>query len=91
MSILLLSMMGAFADYAVLCIMPSSNVFDSRQREGISLAKQRDAYRGRWKALSTEQVSELLKRVRAGVSKAAIARNLGISRETLYHPALRVE
>ena len=55
-----------------------------RQWEGIVLAKQRGAYRGRKKALSPDQVHDLLERVRAGVPKAAIARNFGIGRETLY-------
>lgn len=60
------------------------SLIKERQREGIALAKQRGAYRGRKKALSTEQVADLLDRVSAGVPKAAIARSLGISRETLY-------
>ena len=55
-----------------------------RQREGIALAKQRVAYRGRKKALSPEQAAELRHRVKAGARKAPLARELGISRETLY-------
>ena len=55
-----------------------------RQREGIALAKQRGAYRGRKKALSPEQAAELRHRVKAGARKAPLARELGISRETLY-------
>ena len=55
-----------------------------RQREGIALAKQRGAYRGRKKALSPEQAAELHHRVKAGARKAPLARELGISRETLY-------
>ncbi len=55
-----------------------------RQREGIALAKKRGAYRGRKKALSPEQVVELQKRAAAGDQKAALAREYGISRETLY-------
>lgn len=42
-----------------------------RQREGIALAKQRGVYRGRKKSLSAEQ-------------KAVLARELGVSRETVY-------
>lgn len=78
MSTLLLSVMGAFAEFERALIR-------ERQREGIALAKQRGAYRGRKKALSTEQVNVMMARVRAGVPKAAIARDMGISRETLYH------
>jgi DNA invertase Pin-like site-specific DNA recombinase len=55
-----------------------------RQREGIALAKQRGAYRGRKLALSEAQAAELRRRVAAGEPKAALARTFGISRETLY-------
>jgi DNA invertase Pin-like site-specific DNA recombinase len=55
-----------------------------RQREGIAIAKQRAAYRVRKKALSEGKVAELMQRVAGGEQKAAIARDLGISRETLY-------
>jgi DNA invertase Pin-like site-specific DNA recombinase len=55
-----------------------------RQREGIALAKQRGAYRGRKPALSDAQVADLRRRVDDGEHKARIARELGISRETLY-------
>lgn len=77
MSILLLSVMGAFAEF-------ERSLIRERQREGIALAKQRGAYRGRKKALSVEQVIDLQLRAGAGEPKAAIARDLGISRETLY-------
>ena len=48
---LLLSVMGVFAEFerALIC---------ERQREGIALAKQRGAYRGRKKALSPEQAAQ---------------------------------
>jgi DNA invertase Pin-like site-specific DNA recombinase len=74
---LLLSMMGAFAEF-------ERAILRERQREGISLAKKRGAYLGRKPSLSQEQVSQLRSRVAAGEAKAAIARDLGISRETVY-------
>ena len=74
---LLLSVMGAFAEF-------ERAVLRERQREGIALAKQRGAYRGRKKALSPEQVAEMKRRIAAGETKAQVARELGISRETLY-------
>lgn len=77
MATLLLSVMGAFAEFERALI-------HERQREGIALAKQRGAYRGRKKALSGEQVAELRARANAGEPKAKLARALGISRETLY-------
>lgn len=60
----------------------------ARQREGIAIAEQRGAYRGREKALSEGRVAELMQRVAGGEQKAAIARDLGISHEALY-PYLR--
>ena len=77
MANLMLSVMGAFAEFERALIR-------ERQREGIALAKQRGAYRGRKKALSPERVDELRRRADAGEQKAKLAREYGISRETLY-------
>ena len=74
---LMLSVMGAFAEF-------ERALLRERQREGIALAKQRGAYRGRRKSLSPEQAAQLSQRVRAGEPKASLAREFGISRETLY-------
>lgn len=77
MANLLLSVMGAFAEFERALIR-------ERQSEGIALAKGRGAYRGRKKVLSEDQVAALRERISEGVSKAQVARELGISRETLY-------
>ncbi len=77
MANLMLSVMGAFAEFERALIR-------ERQREGIALAKQRGAYRGRKKALAPERVAELCRRAAAGEKKAQLAREFGISRETLY-------
>lgn len=77
MANLLLSVMGAFAEFERALI-------HERQREGIALAKKRGAYRGRKNTLSPDQVVTLRHRVGAGEQKAALAREFGISRETLY-------
>lgn len=77
MANLMLSVMGAFAEF-------ERALLRERQREGIALAKQRGVYRGRKKSLSPEQASALKQRVAAGEKKAALAREFGISRETLY-------
>jgi len=77
MATLLLSVMGAFAEFERALIR-------ERQREGIALAKQRGVYRGRKKALSAAQRTELRERLAAGEKKAQVAREYGISRETLY-------
>ena len=77
MANLMLSVMGAFAEFERALIR-------ERQREGIVLAKQRGVYRGRKRALSPDGLADARRRVEAGDKKAQIARELGISRETLY-------
>jgi len=77
MANLMLSVMGAFAEFERALIR-------ERQREGIVLAKQRGAYRGRKKSLNSEQIAKLKQRVAAGDQKTLVARDFGISRETLY-------
>ncbi|MET4096998.1 DNA invertase Pin-like site-specific DNA recombinase [Arthrobacter sp. UYCu712] len=74
---LMLSVLGAFAEFERALI-------GERQREGIALAKKRGAYRGRKKALSAERAAELARRAATGEPKAALAREYGISRETVY-------
>ncbi len=77
MATLMLSVMGAFAEFERALIR-------ERQREGIAVAKQRGAYRGRKKSLSEDQILQLQSRVNAGDKKAQVARDFKISRETLY-------
>jgi DNA invertase Pin-like site-specific DNA recombinase len=77
MANLLLSVMGAFAEFERALI-------GERQREGIALAKKRGVYRGRKRSLSADQVRELRQRADEGVAKATLARQFGISRETVY-------
>jgi len=77
MANLLLSVMGAFAEF-------ERALGKERQREGIALAKARGAYRGRKRSLTPDQVSELRQRTGAGEAKTVLARYFGISRETVY-------
>jgi DNA invertase Pin-like site-specific DNA recombinase len=77
MASLMLSVMGAFAEFERALI-------NERQREGIALAKQRGAYKGRKKSLSQAAVAQLRQRLTTGMSKAQTAREFGISRQTLY-------
>lgn len=78
MANLLLSMLGAVAEFERSLIL-------ERQREGIAIAKTKGVYKGRKKTLTTIQVAELRNQVASGkASKAALARQYGISRETLY-------
>src|SRR3974390_53916 len=80
MSKLLLSVMGAFAEFERALI-------KERQREGIALAKQKGVYKGRKPSLNPEQVRTLRSRVKAGETRASLAREFGISRETVYQYA----
>jgi DNA invertase Pin-like site-specific DNA recombinase len=77
MANLMLSVMGAFAEF-------ERALLRERQREGIALAKQRGAYRGRKRSLNAEQIGEVQRRIAAGEQKARVARDMGISRETVY-------
>jgi DNA invertase Pin-like site-specific DNA recombinase len=54
-----MSVMGAFAEFERALI-------KERQREGITLAKQKGVYKGRKPSLTSEQVQSLRARVKAG-------------------------
>ena len=77
---LLLSVMGAFAEF-------ERALLRERQREGIAIAKKKGVYKGRKPSLTPERVQELRTRVASGEKKAVLAREFGISRETLYQYA----
>jgi DNA invertase Pin-like site-specific DNA recombinase len=77
MSNLLLSVMGAFAQF-------ERELIRERQREGIAIAKREGKYGGRKPSLTPARAGELRRRVADGDSKAALAREFGISRDTLY-------
>lgn len=77
MANLLLNVMGSFAEF-------ERSLIRERQKEGIALAKQRGVYRGRKPALSDEQIVELKGLVRTGIPKTKVARDFGITRETVY-------
>jgi DNA invertase Pin-like site-specific DNA recombinase len=80
MSKLLLSVTGAFAEF-------ERSLLKERQREGIAIAKKAGVYKGRKPSRTPERVTELRARVAAGEKKAGLAREFGISRETLYQYA----
>jgi DNA invertase Pin-like site-specific DNA recombinase len=77
MSKLLLSVMGAFAEF-------ERSLIKERQMEGIAIAKREGVYKGRKPALTPETISAIRKRVEAGEQKADLAREFNISRMTLY-------
>jgi DNA invertase Pin-like site-specific DNA recombinase len=67
---------GSFADSSQRC--PPGQV---------AVAKKAGVYKGRKPSLTPERVTELRARISAGEKKAALAREFGISRETLYQYA----
>jgi DNA invertase Pin-like site-specific DNA recombinase len=77
MSLFLLNVMGAFAEFERLLIR-------ERQREGIAIAKREGRYRGRKPSLTTDQVQAIRARIAAGEQKARLAVEFGVSRQTLY-------
>lgn len=84
MALFLLSVMGAFAEF-------ERSLIKERQLEGIALAKKRGAYTGRKRSLADEEIQKLKKRVEAGEQKSQVARDFGISRETLYQYLKKVD
>jgi DNA invertase Pin-like site-specific DNA recombinase len=74
--------MGAFAQLERALIR-------DRQREGIEAAKARGVYKGRTRKLTPDHVDTATADIAASVPKAAVARRLGVARQTLY-TALRL-
>ena len=73
-------MLGVFAEF-------ETNLRRERQVEGIAAAKQRGTYRGRLPKIDMEAVKH---RLAKGLSPTAIARELGISRGTVYKAKVRI-
>lgn len=76
MSNLLLSVMGAFAEFERSLIL-------ERQKEGIALAKIAGKYLGRTPGLTVQQIAEAKKLVAERYKKVEVAKLFGISRVTL--------
>ena len=74
---LMFSILGAFAEFERALIR-------ERQREGIEKAKKAGKYRGGKRKLTDEQVQLALEKIRQGVPKARVAKELGVSRYTIY-------
>lgn len=69
-----LQMMGAFAEF-------ERNIIRKRQAEGIAKAKQRGVYKGRQASINTVAIRQY---VAEGLGASAIAKELGISRASVY-------
>jgi DNA invertase Pin-like site-specific DNA recombinase len=77
MSKLLLNLLGSVAEF-------ERELIKERQREGVAIAKKAGKYKGRKRVLVPDQVLAIHQRLADGAKKAELARELGISRETLY-------
>ncbi len=77
MARLMLSVMGAFSEF-------ERELLKERQREGIALAKVRGVYRGRKRSLTPDSAQDIIRRIENGEAKSRLAKEYGISRETLY-------
>lgn len=77
---LMLSMLGAFAEY-------ERTLIRERQREGIIKAKARGVYRGRKQKITDPALLSqvIIEATTLGANKSRIASSYGISRETLYN------
>ncbi|MGA2107664.1 MAG: recombinase family protein [Syntrophorhabdales bacterium] len=77
MANLLLSVLGAIAEF-------ERSLIRERQLEGIAVAKRKGIYKGRKKALDDVLVARIKERIASGERKTRVARDAGISRQTLY-------
>lgn len=77
MANLLLSMLGAVAEF-------ERSLIKERQMEGIAIAKTKGIYKGRKPSLTPDRVAELKRKVEEGAKIAHVAREFGVSRETVY-------
>jgi DNA invertase Pin-like site-specific DNA recombinase len=77
-SVLLFTVLSAFAQF-------ERSLIKERQREGIAIAKAKGVYKGRTSTLTPEQVETIKQRIAAGVPKARIAKDLKVTRQTIYN------
>lgn len=75
---LLLSVMGAFAEF-------ERSLIRERQLEGIAIAKAKGLYKGRSPILSKEQIQLIKNDISLKIPKTEIAKKMKISRATLYN------
>jgi len=78
MSKLMLALLGSVAEFERAILL-------ERQREGIAIAKKEKKYKGSSKTLSVAKAQELRERIAAGENKVKLAKEFGISRQSLYN------
>ena len=78
MSKLMLTIMGGVAEF-------ERAIIRERQLEGIAKAKQAGKYTGRKSTMTGPQVQAIRDRAAAGENKSALAREFGVTRQTIYN------
>ncbi len=78
MAKMLLGIMGAVAEF-------ERSMIRERQLEGIAKAKQAGRYQGRKSTMQPAQLQAIRDRAAAGEKKAALAREFGVTRQTIYN------
>lgn len=74
---LMLGILGSCAEF-------ERAIIREGQAEGITLSEAADKYKGCKRALTPEDVQQARRRVAAGESKVALAKDLGVGRATFY-------
>jgi DNA invertase Pin-like site-specific DNA recombinase len=74
---LMLNMLASFAQF-------ERSIIRERQKEGVQIAKAKGVYKGRKREMTDERIAELKRRVSDGEAKAVVAKDMKISRDTLY-------
>lgn len=77
MSELMLTMLGAVATF-------ERSMIKERQLEGVAIAKKAGKYKGRKPSLDAATVAEIKEKAALGIPKTVLAREYGVSRQTLY-------
>jgi DNA invertase Pin-like site-specific DNA recombinase len=73
----MLNMLAAVAQF-------ERQIINERQREGVQIAKRNGVYKGRKQEMTAERIAEIKARIESGEAKARIAKDMKISRDTLY-------
>jgi DNA invertase Pin-like site-specific DNA recombinase len=74
---LMLTMLGAISTF-------ERDLMLERQREGIAIAKAKGKYKGKQCRFSADEIADIKEKFSASKNKAALAKELGISRPYLY-------
>lgn len=83
MSNLLFLMLGAIAEFEY-------SLIKERQLEGIAIAKKEGRYKGKVSKINKQMIETIKEKMKTRLSKKQIAKDLGISRITLYHILIKI-